>query len=709
MKYLLYICLGLFLVNCTPKVAEQVQEQPATDNKAWRAQAPEAAPARAIKMGEYNVFDLDNGLKVIVVENHKLPRVSYQLSLRNLPVMEGDQVGYQGFAGSLMSRGTSTKSKADIDKAIDFIGASMNTSPNGVFGSSLTKHQDKLLSIMTDVLYNPSFPQEEFEKLKTQALSGIQTAKTDPNTMAGNVASVVNYGTNHPYGEVQTEETLNNIQLDNCVAYYKTYFKPNNAYLTIVGDITPEQAKSTAMKYFGGWEAGDVPEHNYEMPSKPSGPRVCIANKDGAVQSVIRITYPVELKPGSEGVMAASVMNSILGGGIFSGRLMQNLREDKAYTYGARSSLSSDRLVGSFNASASVRNEVTDSSVHEFIYEMERIANEPVDEADLQLAKNSMGGGFARSLESPQTIARFARNIVRYNLPQDYYETYLSRLEAITVADIQNAAKTFVTPGNANIVVVGSKDDIAENLMQYDGDGEIEYFDAFGKKLDPNAAAIPPGVTAETVITNYLNAIGGMDKIKGLNTMELHYSMAIMGQDMKVDIYKKAPNKMAMTIGNATMVMQESKFDGTTAYAGAMGQGQTATEGPVFDQVKNQAPMFNQLNYLGDEYSIELKSIEDVDGASCYKVAVTHPDGTVSTEFYDVKSNLLIREVATQEAGPGNVMTITQDYKDYKEVEGGITLPHKNVTTGAMPVPIEMIATSLKVNSEVDDSMFVIE
>ena len=708
MKYLLYICTALFLVNCTPKVAEQVQETPMVD-KAWRANAPEAGPARAIKMGEYNVFDLENGLKVIIVENHKLPRVSYQLSLRNLPVPEGDQVGYQGFAGSLMSRGTMTKSKADIDKAVDFIGASMNTSPNGVFGSSLTKHQDKLLEIMTDVLYNPSFPQEEFEKLKTQALSGIQTAKTDPNSMAGNIASVVNYGADHPYGEVQTEETINNIQLDNCKAYYKTYFKPNNAYLTIVGDITPEQAKETAMKYFGAWKAGDIPEHKYEMPQRPSEPRVCIANKDGAVQSVIRVTYPVDLKPGSDGVTAASVMNSILGGGIFSGRLMQNLREDKAYTYGARSSLSSDRLVGSFNASASVRNEVTDSSVHEFIYEMERIANEPVDVPDLQLAKNSMGGGFARSLESPQTIARFARNIVRYNLPQDYYETYLSRLEAVSVEDVQMAAQKYITPQNANIIVVGAKDDISEKLVKFDGDGEIEYFDAYGNKLDMNAAAIPAGVTAETVISDYLNAIGGMDKIKAVSTLEMHYGMNVMGQAVNIDMFLKAPNMMAMKVGNDAMVMQESKFNGTKALVGGMGQKQVVTEGPIFEDTKSQATMFSQLEYLGDDYTIELKSIEDVDGVACYKLSVTSPDGSTKTEFYDVKSNLLIREVQVREAGPGNSVTITQDFKDYKEVEGGITFPHKMVTSGAMPVPMEMNATSITVNGEIDDALFIIE
>ena len=169
-----------------------------------------------------------------------------------------------------------------------------------------------------------------------------------------------------------------------CKKYYNTYFKPNNAYLTIVGDITAEEAKANAEKYFGSWKKGTVPTNSYETPQKPEGTSVAFANKDGAVQSVISITYPVELKPASQEAIEASLMNSILGGGIFSGRLMQNLREDKAYTYGARSSISSDRLVGSFSAGASVRNEVTDSSIVEFLYEMDRMASEPVSEEDLQ-------------------------------------------------------------------------------------------------------------------------------------------------------------------------------------------------------------------------------------------------------------------------------------------------------------------------------------
>ena len=187
------------------------------------------------------------------------------------------------------------------------------------------------------------------------------------------------------------------------------------AYLIIVGDINMAEAKPMVEKYFGGWAKGDVPAHNYKMPQAPKATQVSFVNKVGAVQSQVSVSYPIKFKPGSEDAIPAAMMNNILGGGVFLGRLMKNLREDKAYTYGARSSLSSSDLVGSFSAGASVRNEVTDSAITEFLYEMKRmVMMEDVSEADLSLAKNQMSGSFSRSLESAQTIAGFALNIELY-------------------------------------------------------------------------------------------------------------------------------------------------------------------------------------------------------------------------------------------------------------------------------------------------------
>ncbi len=713
---ILYLCAGLTLcfIQCTPKVATDLT-QPAVKEvmeeknmEAWRSEAPTAGPARKIQLGDYNVFDLANGLKVIVVENHKLPRVSYSISLNNDPELEGDAKGYVNFAGQLMSRGTTTKSKADIDKAIDQIGASMSAFDTGIFGSSLTKHQDKVLSIMSDVLFNPSFPAEEFEKVKKQTLSGLQSSLDDPNTMAANIRSKLVYGSGHPYGEVQTEETTNNISVADCKKYYNTYFKPNNAYLTIVGDITAEEAKANAEKYFGSWKKGTVPTNSYKTPQKPEGTSVSFANKDGAVQSVISITYPVELKPASQEAIEASLMNSILGGGIFSGRLMQNLREDKAYTYGARSSISSDRLIGSFSAGASVRNEVTDSSIVEFLYEMDRMASEPVSEEDLQLSKNSLAGSFARSLESPQSLASFARNIVRYDLPEDYYATYLEKLDAVTVADVQRVAKKYITGDNAHIIVVGNKDEIADKLDKFDSDGEIEFYDAFGNKLEMADTPLPDDITAESVVSKYLDKIGGADKWNALKTMQMEYSMNMMGMDAKVEIFKKAPGMMALKVGTDAMTFQEQVFDGTTLKESAMGNAQTFTDGPKLEEAKASAAMLSHSKYLSGDYMLELKGIDQAAGESCYKLSVKAPSGKESTEFYSIKNGLLLKEMETSEMAPGQVITVSQEFGEYKEVDG-LMIPHSIKTTGATPQPFTMMLKNIVVNGEIDDSKFEVK
>ncbi|MGM0407883.1 MAG: M16 family metallopeptidase, partial [Bacteroidota bacterium] len=381
-----------------------------------RSVRPEPGPAPEIKIGEHQSFTLDNGLKVIVVENHKVPVVSFQLTLDVDPVMEKDAVGYVSLTGGLLRAGTANRTKPEIDEQVDFIGATLNTYTNGVFAQSLKKHSESLLELMSDVMLNPVFPESELEKNKKQAISGLKSSETNPGAIANRVAQKLRFP-NLPYGEIRTEETIENITREKCLNYYNTYYKPNTAYLVIVGDITADESKQLANKYFGGWEKGNVPEHEYQFPDKNTGTRVAVVHKDDAVQSVIKVTYPVNIKPGSEDAIPIYLTNQIFGGGIFSGRLMQNLREDKGYTYGARSSISTDPLAGYFEAGAEVGTEVTDSAITQFIYEMNRIRNEKVKKDEIQLSKNVSTGSFALSLERPQTIARFAFNTQRYNLP----------------------------------------------------------------------------------------------------------------------------------------------------------------------------------------------------------------------------------------------------------------------------------------------------
>jgi zinc protease len=488
--------------------------------------------------------------------------------------------------------------------------------------------------------------------------------------------------------------------------FYNTYYKPNNAYLIVVGDTNLKEVQDIVRKYFGNWKKGVVPSPKYEMPASPTATNVHFANKDGAVQSVIRITYPIEYQPGNPDAVPASVMNSILGGGIFSGRLMQNLREDKAYTYGARSQLSSDQLIGNFSASASVRNEVTDSSITEFLYEMRKMVTDGVTADDLQLAKNSLAGGFARSLESPQTIARFARNTYKYNLPKDYYNTYLSKLEAVSQADFEAMAKKYIRPENANIIVVGSKDDVADKLNQFDADGKLDYYDAYGNKLVIDDSAMTGDITVEEIVSNYIEALGGKAKLMGVTSMKTVMVMKVMGQDAETVMMQKGNNKMKMVMSMGGNVMQETIYDGSIAAVGGMGGSQKITEGPQLASMKEQAQMFGHLKYP-TEKTMELKGIEDVNGEKAYKLSVVDKEGKKSTEYFSMSTGYLLKVVSTQGEGE-QLQVVTTELSEYKPVDG-VMVAHKIDIIGAAPFPLNMKVKEVMVNKPMADTEFLIK
>ena len=509
-----------------------------------RSKAPEAGPAPELKIGTPTKLKLDNGLQVIVVENHRMPAVSWNMTLDYPPFLEGDKAGLTSIASDMMSAGTEARTKAQIAEEVEFLGASFRANAKGFFASSLSKHTGDLLRIVSDAVLNPTFPEEELEKVKKQVSSGLANTPTSPGEIAGNLVSATNFGRLHPYGEVMTEETLENISRQDLVDYHKTYFRPNAAYLIVVGDITPDEAYAKANAHFGKWNRGDIPYTRITPAKFPTGNQVRFAAVEGAVQSTINITQPVPFPPGHPDAAAIQLMNSILGGGAFSGRLMQNLREDKAFTYGARCSLSADPVTAQFIAYADVRSEVTDSALVEFMAEINRIRGERVDSTELATAKAFLSGSFARSLENEGTVARFALNIERYDLPEDYYQTYLQRLDAVTVEDIQRVAKNMLKPNNLNICVVGSPD-ILDNLRPFDAGDGIDQYDAFGRVRIPRTDA-PAGTTVESVVARHYDAVGGAkawSKLSGMTTegsVEFGAGMSLQHREDK-RFSKKSP------------------------------------------------------------------------------------------------------------------------------------------------------------------------
>jgi zinc protease len=708
--------VALFIIiaaACTPKAGDKTTATPSgtapklpVPTGDIRKSAPKAGPAPTIQIGKAETFTLDNGLQVIVVENHKLPKVSFRLFVDYKPVREQASAGYVDMMGELLAKGTTTRTKTQLDESVDFLGASLSSDANGASASCLSKHSEKVLELMSDVVLSPAFSAEEFEKAKRRAESNLASQKDDAGAIAGNVGARLRYGAKHPYGEFMTLETLNKIQLDDIKKHYATYFKPNIAYFVVVGDVTKSKAEQYAKKYFGKWQRGDVPTVNYIIPRAPESTQVDFVNKAGAVQSVINITYPVDLMPGTNEAIKARVMNAILGG-YFNSRVNANLREGHGWTYGARTSLRPDELVGSFTASASVRNNVTDSSIVEFLKEMETLRTQKVPEKELQVVKNVLTGQFSQSLEEPGTVADFALNTARYKLPANYYEQYLTILQGVSAEEIMQLAQKFIRPANAHILVVGNRDEVADRLKPFAKSGKINFYDAFAEPVKNINTNIPPGMTADKVIEDYLNAIGGAANIAAIKDVQTTVSMKARGPEITVVQMQKG-GKLMQDMQMRGQSMGKTIYDGTKGVQTGTGGAKRDIEGAELAALIEQTYPVKEAFYKPMGHTLELKGIEEVEGKAAYVIEITRKDGSKFTEYYDVTSSLKIREISAQKGANGGETIVTNDLSDYRDVKG-VKFPFATTTSGVLPTPMKGTVTDLKVNAGVDDAVFKIE
>lgn len=662
-----------------------------------RSTAPAPGPARVPTIASYESFELKNGLKVFVVEDHKLPRISMSLILDRDPIVEGEKAGYVAIAGDLLGSGTTTRTKAQLDEEVDFMGARFSTSASSMNIGGLSKYTDDLVEIMSDVLLNPSFETEEFEKLKSQMTSGLKANADDPDAIAGNLRGATLYGLEHPYGEVMTESTVEAVTLDDCKNYFSSYFRPNIAYMVVIGDITVKDAKKKLSKALKGWKASDVPSHDYEKTSVPSAGRIVMVDKPSAVQSVVWLGNVIDLPQGHPDIEPLRIANQILGGGM-SGRLFTNLREDKAFTYGAYSSFGIDELNSTFGASAKVRNEVTDSAIVEFLMEIGRMRTESVTEEDLIAAKASLSGAFGRSLESTSSAANFALNIARYGLPSDYYNNYLARLEAVTAEDVMRVSNQYMKTDNLTISVVGKAQDVAAGLAAF---GEVEYYDAEGMPTDaPTFLFMPEGITLETVFAKFYEAMGGVEVLSSLKAMDMKAHLEIPGMpgQLKMRTAKITPNKFMMEQSMQGMtVMKMTYVDGVGKQSGM--QGEKVLEGEELEDLKKQASfVVDELAWMQDLESFTFDGQTLMDGKAVYQVS----EGE-KTRYFEVETGLFYKSTETTETPEGD-MAVSMTVEEWGEYNG-IKMPKVSKQSAGQQT-FTIIVDSVEFDDDVKAKLF---
>ena len=662
-----------------------------------RSKPPVSGPPPVINLGKPKMFSLKNGLKVIIVENSKLPRAYANLDIDNYPDYEGDKKGVSSLVSSLMGNGTTNQSKDDYNEEIDYMGASLSLSAGGGYASSLKRYFPRVLEMMSDGLKNPVFTIEDFEKERNILIDGIKSSQNSVPDIASLLEGKLFFGSNHPFGEFATEQTINNISLKDVKKYYETYAKPNNAYLTIVGDVNYEEIKPLVENLFSDWKKGKLPKYTMPVVNDLEKPEINFVDMSNAVQSEISVGNIINISMSDPDYFPLRLANQIYGGS--GGKLYLNLREDKGFTYGAYSSVETSRYVGRFSSSTSVRNEVTDSSIVEIIKEIESMIDEEVTDEKLSSVKEKFVGGFIMSTEQPSTIANFARNIDKFNLPENFYETYLENFQKVTIDDIKRVSNEYFKRDKLRIIVVGKGMDILSSLEELPYN--ISYFDKKGQPVSRPDYSTPDGLTSQKVLLDYLDAIGGKENVESLNAISMLAEAEVQGMKLQMVSIQAKPNKqvtMMMMMGNTMMKMV---FDGEKGSINQQGVDSPIPEEEANKMSKTTLPT-EEIGWLDDE-NVKFSSTEELDGRTL-NVLEINKDTYVA---YDSETGLKVKETQIAEMPDGSRVPQTTFFEDYKPVNG-ILFPHV-IKSPIGPQSLEFKIINITVNPEVSESDFSID
>lgn len=658
-----------------------------------RSIQPKAGPAPTVNIGKAQSFSLPNGLTVLVVENHKLPRVTFTLALDNEPSLEGDIKGVDNLASSMLGSGTSSISKDDFNEQLDFYGSSVRFTIHNIGGNSLSKYFPQTLSLVAKGVLDPLFTQEELDSERAKLLDDIKSNEKSTKAIAGRVRSVLVYGKNHPRGEYLSEQSINKVSLADINDYYKKYFVPEKAYLVIVGDITLADAKKLVTENFGVWKKAPAPVSSYSEPINLPQTEIDFVDVPNAVQSEISVNNVVNLKMTDPDYFAAMLANYILGGSSDS-YLFMNLREGHGWTYGAYSNLSGDKYTSDFRAYAAVRNAVTDSAVVEMLKEVKCIRSEVPSEDALKLAKAKFIGAFVMNAEKPQTIAGFALRERTQSLPADFYENYIKNIESVTLEQIQAAARKYLTDNNARIVVAGKATDVLPALEKIGL--PIRYFDAYGNPVPkPEAKTVSSDVTVQSILQKYIDAVGGKPAMQAIKSLKITSKAQIQGQELTLIKKETAEGKSYQEISVMGMTMLKTVYNGKWGYTEMQGQRKGMTSEDL--EGLKYSGVFPELSMLNST-TLQLSGHENINGADAYKLT----DGDVAF-FYDINTGLKVAEGLKTEVAEGIPVDQIGYYSDYKEVSG-VMIPYRSTLNIGME--IELKVTDVKVNQDVSDADF---
>ena len=676
---------------------------------------PEAGPAPEIEFKEPYTTKLSNNLTLMVVVNDKLPTASATLIIDNPPILEGDKSGVKDLVTSNMGKGNKFQSKDEFIEEKDFMGSFISYNSSGGSISSLSRYFERTMTMFAQGALYPIFSDEEFEKEKTKLTEALKIDEKNAASIARRVENIVAYKKDHPRSEYTTEASVSNINITDIDKFYKSYFKPNNAYLVVIGDVNLEGTIALSKKLFEDWKYsneldkmfGEGSINDFEEPEVSDKTTIHIVDVPNATNVEISFQNIIDRKTSDSDYFSGTVANRVLGAGPES-RLFSVIREEKGFAYGAYSGLpTSSKTKTKFVARTTVRTEVADSAIVEMHNQLRIMRDNPITDEELSNVKSGYFGEFAMSIENPITIANQALSIRSENLPEDFYKTFLSNLNTVSKDDVMQSSKKFFLIDNAQIVVTGKINDILDNLESiYLDENKIDviYYDAFGEVIEKPDYSVDASVSVENIINKYIDLIGGKDKLEKVESIEIkgNANLNMQGQSFVLEFYslKNNQNQSLATVTAGGMVVQRSVFNKYQGYNEVNGQRIPLADAELEQAIINSA-LFSELNY--DFSTIELVGTAVVDDQKAYEIKITDN----KTEYYSIESGLKIKEVEIQEI-EGNQLSIETTIKEYEEVEGILVPNEINQVTPTLPIPggLTIKFNNIKLNVKTSDSDF---
>ncbi len=668
-----------------------------------RSEKPAAGPLPKSAVQPFNMIQLKNGLRVVVVEEHKQPIVYFRTLVLSGNAQDGNMNGAAAAVAELLEKGTTKMSADDIAKKLDYYGSALGSSSSvddiNVTISCLKRDLDKVLPIYSDVLQNPSFPANELEKYKSQQLSSLKAARQSPGELGRKMGRRLTYGM-HPYGYYQTDSTVKALSVAALKEWHSKNFVAANTIIAVVGDISEKDVKPMMEKYFGSWKTGAAIKPQYPSVAETQGMTISLIDRPGSAQSTIRLQR-VGLPATNPQFDEASLVMSIFAGNGqigFQNRLFQNIREKHGYTYTPGGSMTRSIDPGVIVAVSEVRNSVTDSALDQMLIEYRRLANEKISDQELNFAKGLIAGKFMMDLADPQTTSALALSTIEYNLPKDYYATYPERISKFTPEQLQSVARRVFSPNDINIIVIGDAAQILPKLQRF---GKVNIYDL---DLNPKKNIEKKmGATTKTLDDVINKMYAGLnkpeyEKIKTTRVKAM-LTLDIGGGPTKssYEEVKEAPNKKYSKLNIGGLIV-ETRVDGTNVYTYAPGQAGPA-DPETTKQELNDAAFHEELRLKDPGYSATVLGVGMAAAGPAYVLEVHKPNGMKENWFIDTTTGYITRK----EMMVGDAAS-SEDHSNFKVVDG-IPYPFTIITHGAGDHTVEV--TSIEHNIAVDENMFM--